>query len=198
MYEYLKGSLTKLTAKYIVIEVSGIGYQIQVANPYRYSAKLNQELQVYVHQVVREDAHTLYGFQTEDEKSLFLNLISVSGIGPVSALAIIAADDNEGLVRAIEQKNITYLTKFPKIGKKTAQQMVLDLEGKLLDSRVSASDEPLKVQVASTNLALDEAMEALLALGYKPKELKKIEKFFESTEDTAENYIKRALKMLMK
>ena len=65
-------------------------------------------------------------------ETALLNLISVSGIGPVSALAIIAADDNAGLVQAIESKNITYLTKFPKIGKKTAQQMVLDLEGKII------------------------------------------------------------------
>ena len=114
MYEYIKGILTKITAKYIVVETAGIGYLLHVANPYAYSGKMNQEVQVYLHQVVREDAHLLYGFATEEEKKLFLNLISVSGIGPVSALAIIAADDNAGLVQAIESKNITYLTKFPK------------------------------------------------------------------------------------
>jgi Holliday junction DNA helicase RuvA len=137
MYEYLKGIITKITAKYIVLETNGIGYILHVANPYAYSGQVNQETQIYVHQVVREDAHLLYGFRSEDEKKLFLSLISVSGIGPVSALAIIAADDNAGLVQAIETKNITYLTKFPKIGKKTAQQMVLDLEGKV----VVASDD---------------------------------------------------------
>ena len=140
MYEYIKGILTKITAKYIVVETAGIGYLLHVANPYAYSGKMNQEVQVYLHQVVREDAHLLYGFATEEEKQLFLNLISVSGIGPVSALAIIAADDNAGLVQAIESKNITYLTKFPKIGKKTAQQMVLDLEGKINLNPPSASD----------------------------------------------------------
>ncbi len=104
MYEYIKGILTKITAKYIVVETAGIGYLLHVANPYAYSGKMNQEVQVYLHQVVREDAHLLYGFATEEEKKLFLNLISVSGIGPVSALAIIAADDNAGLVQAIESK----------------------------------------------------------------------------------------------
>ena len=154
-------------------------------------------MQVYLHQVVREDAHLLYGFATEEEKKLFLNLISVSGIGPVSALAIIAADDNAGLVQAIESKNITYLTKFPKIGKKTAQQMVLDLEGKI---NLDLEDAPAQSKVKSTeeNQALEEAMEAMLALGYKATELKKIKKFFEGTTDTAENYIKSALKMLVK
>ena len=144
MYEYLKGIITKITAKYIVLEANGIGYILHVANPYAYSGQVNQEAQIYVHQVVREDAHLLYGFRSEDEKKLFLSLISVSGIGPVSALAIIAADDNAGLVQAIETKNITYLTKFPKIGKKTAQQMVLDLEGKVV---VAGDDLPAKVAV---------------------------------------------------
>ncbi|MFS9243360.1 Holliday junction branch migration protein RuvA [Streptococcus infantis] len=197
MYEYIKGILTKITAKYIVVETAGIGYLLHVANPYAYSGKMNQEVHVYLHQVVREDAHLLYGFATEEEKKLFLSLISVSGIGPVSALAIIAADDNAGLVQAIETKNITYLTKFPKIGKKTAQQMVLDLEGKVV---VAGDDVPAKATAPSSsdNKELEEAMEAMLALGYKATELKKIKKFFEGTTDTAENYIKSALKMLVK
>ena len=197
MYEYIKGILTKITAKYIVVETAGIGYLLHVANPYAYSGKMNQEVHVYLHQVVRVDAHLLYGFATEEEKQLFLNLISVSGIGPVSALAIIAADDNAGLVQAIESKNITYLTKFPKIGKKTAQQMVLDLEGKI---NLDLEDAPAqtKAKASEENQALEEAMEAMLALGYKATELKKIKKFFEGTTDTAENYIKSALKMLVK
>lgn len=197
MYEYIKGILTKITAKYIVVETAGIGYLLHVANPYAYSGKMNHEVQVYLHQVVREDARLLYGFATEEEKQLFLNLISVSGIGPVSALAIIAADDNAGLVQAIESKNITYLTKFPKIGKKTAQQMILDLEGKI---NLDLEDAPAQTKAKATeeNQALEEAMEAMLALGYKATELKKIKKFFEGTTDTAENYIKSALKMLVK
>ena len=197
MYEYFKGIISKITAKYIVLEVNSIGYILHVANPYAYSGRLHQEAKVYVHQVVREDAELLYGFATEEEKQLFLSLISVSGIGPVSALAIIAADDNAGLVQAIEQKNITYLTKFPKIGKKTAQQMVLDLEGKVA---VVGDELPAKaaVQASNENQELEEAMEAMLALGYKAAELKKIKKFFEGTTDTAENYIKSALKMLVK
>lgn len=196
MYDYIKGLLIKITAKYIVVEVGGIGFILQVANPYAYSGAMNQQVTVYTHQVIREDAHLLYGFRTEAEKSVFLSLISVSGIGPTTALAIIAVDDNDGLVRAIEQKNITYLTKFPKIGKKTAQQMVLDLEGKFVLSE--QAELPSVALEEADNTALDEAMEAMEALGYRPAELKKLKKFFEGTTDTAENYIKSALKMLMK
>ena len=118
MYDYIKGKLTKITAKNIVVEAGGLGYIVNVANPYSFSNLVNQEVQIYVHQVVREDAQLLFGFHTEDEKSVFLNLISVSGIGPTTALAIIAVDDNEGLVHAIDTSDIKYLMKFPKIGKK--------------------------------------------------------------------------------
>ena len=196
MFEYLKGRLTKITAKYIVVEVAGIGYVLHVANPYRYSDSIQQDITIYTHQVIREDAHLLYGFATESEKDVFLRLISVSGIGPTTALAIIAVDDNEGLVRAIDQQNITYLTKFPKIGKKTAQQMVLDLAGTFVDTSVQSG--AVSQTAAASNQALDEAIEALLALGYKANEIKKIRPFFEGTTESAENYIKSALKMLMK
>lgn len=196
MFEYLKGRLTKITAKYIVVEVAGIGYILHVANPYRYSDSIQQDITIYTHQVIREDAHLLYGFATESEKEVFLCLISVSGIGPTTALAIIAVDDNEGLVRAIDQQNITYLTKFPKIGKKTAQQMVLDLAGTFVDTSVQSG--AVSQTAAASNQALEEAMEALLALGYKANEIKKIRTFFEGTSESAENYIKSALKMLMK
>ncbi|BAQ25272.1 Holliday junction branch migration protein RuvA [Streptococcus troglodytae] len=197
MYDYIKGNLTKITAKYIVLEAGGLGYIINVANPYSFSEQINQAIQIYVHHVVREDAHLLYGFHTEDEKAVFLNLISVSGIGPTSALAIIAADDNEGLVKAIDHSDVKYLMKFPKIGKKTAQQMVLDLAGKFVDINEVSTDKS-KASITNNNQELEEAVEALLALGYKANELKKIKKFFEGTTDTAENYIKSALKMLMK
>ncbi|MFS1664218.1 Holliday junction branch migration protein RuvA [Streptococcus sp. zg-JUN1979] len=196
MYDYIKGTLTRITAKYIVVEAYGLGYMIMVSNPYRFSDEVNQEVTIYLHQVVREDAQLLYGFQSQDEKTVFLNLISVAGIGPTTALAIIAVDDNDGLVSAIDNSDIKYLTKFPKIGKKTAQQMILDLSGKFVEPSMDTK-KSAKAQSAS-NHALEEAMEALLALGYKASELKKIRAFFEGTNETAEAYIKSSLKMLMK
>lgn len=196
MYDYIKGKLSKITAKFIVVETAGLGYVIYVANPYSFSGYVNQEVTIYLHQVIRDDAHLLFGFHTENEKEIFLNLISVSGIGPTTALAIIAVDDNEGLVSAIDNSDIKYLTKFPKIGKKTAQQMILDLSGKF----VEASGESATSRKVSSeqNSNLEEAMEALLALGYKATELKKVKAFFEGTNDTVEQYIKSSLKILMK
>lgn len=197
MYDYIKGRLTKITAKFIVVEAGGLGYIIYVANPYSFSDSVNQDVQIYVHHVVREDAHLLFGFHTDDEKDVFLKLISVSGIGPMTALAIVAVDDNEGLVNAIDTSDIKYLMKFPKIGKKTAQQMILDLAGRFVETPVE-NGKASKAKSVAINEPLDEAMEALLALGYKASELKKIKAFFEGTNETAEQYIKSALKMLMK
>ena len=196
MYDYIKGTLVKITAKYIVIEANGLGYIVTVANQYSFSDQMNQTIQVYLHQVIRDDAHLLFGFHTEDEKEVFLKLISVSGIGPTTALAIVAVDDNQGLVAAVDNSDIKYLMKFPKIGKKTAQQMVLDLAGKFAELP-SETTKATPNQPAG-NHQLDEAMEALLALGYKATELKKVKAFFEGTNETAEQYIKSALKMLMK
>ncbi|HGC6710129.1 Holliday junction branch migration protein RuvA [Streptococcus agalactiae] len=196
MYDYIKGKLSKITAKFIVVETAGLGYVIYVANPYSFSGYVNQEVTIYLHQVIRDDAHLLFGFHTENEKEIFLNLISVSGIGPTTALAIIAVDDNEGLVSAIDNSDIKYLTKFPKIGKKTAQQMILDLSGKFVET--SGESATSRKVSSEQNSNLEEAMEALLALGYKATELKKVKAFFEGTNETVEQYIKSSLKMLMK
>ena len=126
MYEYFDGLVTSVTPYYIVVEIQGIGYQVYVANPFRYHADSKKKL--YIYQAVRENAITLYGFWNLAEKNLFLKLLNVSGIGPKSALAILANDNHLGLVEAINGENITYLTKFPGVGKKTAQQIILDLK----------------------------------------------------------------------
>lgn len=198
MYEYIIGQVTNITPFYIVIENQGIGYQIAMGNPYRYSGKLNQEVQIYLHQVVREDAQLLYGFSDFDEKQLFLKLISVSGIGPKSSLAILASEDHNGLIQAIEADDVTYLTKFPGVGKKTAQQMILDLKGKLGEL---VADLPVNKEtvVLQGNLALEEALEALSALGYGDKEVKRAKKVLLELEDqTTDQYLREALKLMMK
>ena len=141
----------------MVLDVNGIGYQIAIGNPYRYSSKMEQSVTIYVQQIIREDAHLLYGFETLAEKELFLRLLSVSGIGPKSGLAIMANEDHQGLIQAIEAGDVTYLTKFPGVGKKTAQQMVLDLKGKLTE----LVEDPMSLfYEGNDDTALAEAMEA--------------------------------------
>ncbi|MBU5362015.1 MAG: Holliday junction branch migration protein RuvA [Enterococcus sp.] len=196
MYEYITGRLTFISPGYVVLDVNGIGYQIATGNPYRYSSKMEQSVTIYVQQIIREDAHLLYGFETLAEKELFLRLLSVSGIGPKSGLAIMANDDHQGLIQAIEAGDVTYLTKFPGVGKKTAQQMVLDLKGKLTE----LVEDPMSLfYEGNDDTALAEAMEALQALGYSPKEIKKVEKVLEKESlQNTDDYLRAALKLMMK
>lgn len=200
MYEYIIGTITYISPYYIVLETNGIGYQISVGNPYRYSGK-TEAVKVYLHQVIREDSHVLYGFGDLEEKQLFLKLISVSGIGPKSALAIMASEDHGGLINAIESEDAAYLTKFPGVGKKTAQQMVLDLKGKLGDLERSESAVAAMAQSvpSSNNQALTEALEALGALGYSDKEIKKVTPKLEELKPAqTDEYLRTALKLMMK
>lgn len=197
MYEYLKGTIEAVTPSYIVVDVQGVGYRVMTANPYVFAQ--NQPTTVYIEQIVRETEQTLYGFATLDEKILFQKLLAVSGIGPKSALAILASNDHSGLVQAIMDNNVTFLTKFPGIGKKTAQQIILDLQNKLADLPFQ-SDVELTLDVPKADVlegALGEAMLALEALGYAKRDLKQVEKQLSKMDfGTTAEYVSAGLKLL--
>ena len=195
MYEYFNGELAHILPTAIVIDVHGVGYQVVFANPYRLQDSLKKQIKVLVQQVVREDSITLYGFISSEERELFQRLISVSGIGPKSAMSILANDDTEGFVNAVESGNVTYLTKFPGVGKKTAQQIILDLKGKF----EAVPEETTKAVVSTNQATLEEAKEALLGLGYSAKEITKIWKSLEAAApSTTQEALKLAFKLLMK
>ncbi|WP_288294570.1 Holliday junction branch migration protein RuvA [Granulicatella adiacens] len=195
MYEYFNGELAHILPTAIVIDVHGVGYQVVFANPYRLQDSLKKQIKVLVQQVVREDSITLYGFISSEERELFQRLISVSGIGPKSAMSILANDDTEGFVNAVESGNVTYLTKFPGVGKKTAQQIILDLKGKF----EALPEETTKAVVSTNQATLEEAKEALLGLGYSAKEITKIWKSLEAAApSTTQEALKVAFKLLMK
>ena len=195
MYEYLNGELAHILPTAIVVDVHGVAYQVVFANPYRLQDSLKKQIKVLVQQVVREDSITLYGFISSEERELFQRLISVSGIGPKSAMSILANDDTEGFVNAVESGNVTYLTKFPGVGKKTAQQIILDLKGKF----EAVPEETTKAVVSTNQATLEEAKEALLGLGYSAKEITKIWKSLEAAApSTTQEALKVAFKLLMK
>ncbi|EPB7545973.1 Holliday junction branch migration protein RuvA, partial [Listeria monocytogenes] len=199
MYDYIKGTVTTITPEYIVVEAGQIGYQIITGNPFSFQRLEGTEAQVFLYQHVREDNISLFGFQTTEERYLFKKLLSVSGIGPKSALAIIASGDVVPLISAIESEDDVYLTKFPSVGKKTARQIILDLKGKLAD--VVASEivyvAPENDMVAGLSPQLEEAVLALEALGYSTRELKKvIPKLAKEADLTSDAYIKLALQLM--
>lgn len=196
MYEYLTGLVTSVTPQYVVLEVGGVGYQLFVANPYRFQEDAEKKVRIYVYQAVRDDAITLFGFVDRAEKQLFLQLINVSGIGPKSALAILANPDHQGLIDAIANDNVGYLTKFPGIGKKTASQIVLDLKDKVAGMTSTALFSPA-VPVEADNSALQDALSALSALGYKERDIKRIKKqLLKVDANTTQEYLSQALALI--
>ncbi|EDO1161386.1 TPA: Holliday junction branch migration protein RuvA [Listeria innocua] len=201
MYDYIKGIVKTITPEYIVVETGQIGYQIITGNPFSFQRLEGTEAQVFLYQHVREDNISLFGFQSTEERYLFKKLLSVSGIGPKSALAIIASGDVVPLITAIESEDDVYLTKFPSVGKKTARQIILDLKGKLAD--VVASEIVYKAAendlVTGLSPQLEEAVLALEALGYSTRELKKvIPKMAKENDLTSDAYIKLALRLMTK
>ena len=196
MYEYFEGIISKITPGYIVVDVNGVGYKVNSPTPFAYQQ--GEKAKVYIEQVFSDNTgFTLYGFEDERAKGLFLKLLSVSGIGPKSALAIMAAEDSDSLAEAIEQGEVKYLTRFPGVGKKTASQIVLDLRGKLGDY-VSRLDQKTEEAEGMTP-ALHDALLALSALGYTNKEIDRITpKLVQENLDTADQYIKKGLALLLK
>lgn len=176
MYEFIEGTLLHIYPTYLVLQANGMGFQLYCANPYRWQESLKQETRIYVELVVREDSMTFYGFKDLSEKTLFLTLNKVSGIGPKSALSILALDDHQGLIQAIEASDSKYLMKFPGVGKKTAQQMILDLQGSLDFAADFKSDKADNQQGVQQQQLLEEVFEALLGLGYSQREITRIEK----------------------
>ena len=187
MFDYIIGKITYIKNNAIVVENNGIGYLVYVANPYSY--ELNKDYKVYIYQHVMEDENSLYGFKSIEEKEFFLKLISVKGLGCKMALPILAVGSIDGIMDAIERENILYLKKFPKIGDKLARQIVLDLKGKLEFIGVGISDDEMMVE--------NELKEALIALGYKEKEIIPVVAKVD-TSLPIEGQIKDALKLLLK
>lgn len=197
MIAYVKGKLTHIHEEGVIVEAGGIGYELICPNPFHYQHSLNGIVMIHTYLHVREDAQVLYGFKNEDEKYLFKKLISVSGIGPKSAIGILSAADIPSFVTAVETEDEKFLTNFPGVGKKTARQIILDLKGKL---ETSFSVAPREEHVHTKNSeALDEAKEALKALGYTEKELTAIMPTLrkENLSDTDE-IVRKGLALLLK
>lgn len=185
MYGYINGIIKKISPKYVIIENNGIGYILLVSNPY--SFRLNETMTIFTYQHVREDVIELYGFKLEEEKDLFVKLISVSGIGPKTALSILASGTVKEIISAIETRNDAYLRKFPGIGTKASQQIILDLKGKLVYDEI----------VVTNTTKLEDVENALVALGYKKNEITKVLAKVDTTLDQGD-MIKACLKYMIK
>lgn len=196
MIAYVKGTLVYIHEESIVVDVGGVGYEVLCPNPFIFQPYMEKELFIHTYHHVREDVQQLFGFKDEDEKYLFTKLISVSGIGPKSAINILGTADVNEFIAAVETEDEKYLTQFPGVGKKTARQIMLDLKGKLT-SQMTIEDEATATQTSTQGLMITEVKEALKSLGYAERELKQVLQQLQKENITeTDEAIKRALVLL--
>lgn len=198
MIDYIKGELTELTPAVAVIETVGVGYFINIALTTFSALNGKKEAKLYIHEAIREDAFVLYGFMNRSERELFTLLISVSGIGANTGRVIMSSYTAEELQQIIATGNLNALTGIKGIGSKTAQRILVDLKDKILKVGVEAGGRQPDALLFATNPARDEALAALMMLGFAAVPAQKVvDKILKDTpEANVELLIKQALKML--
>lgn len=189
MYNYLNGRITEKGIDYIVVECGGVGYHVFVSRPDDFQK--DDYTKVFTYLAVREDDMTLYGFKTKEEKNIFIKIISVSGIGPKTAISILSVTTPQSFVQAIELGNTGYLKKLPGIGAKSASQIILDLKGKLVV-------ETVETKSTVVNKDLEDTKEALKGLGFKVSDINAVLKVVGQEKLTSQQYLKKALQLLRK
>lgn len=170
MISYIKGEITWKTPTYIIVETGGLGYHVLVSlHTYAQIEKL-ERVKIHTHLLIREDSHTLYGFAEESERSLFQHLISVSGVGPNTAQLLLSAMTPDEIRSAIIGENEQAFSKVKGIGPKTAKRIILDLKDKMVKS---SGEAPLSL-LPQDNTTREEALSALVALGFARVQVQKV------------------------
>lgn len=189
MIGFVRGKLVIKAPPHLTVDVGGVGYDIEAPMSTFYSLPtLGSEVRLLTHLVVREDAHILYGFGTQEERALFRNLLKVSGVGPKIALAILSGVSVEGFAACVKMQDAASLTRIPGVGRKTADRLLVEMRDRL-DALSAAAGAPL----ATGSPVEGEAWSALVALGYKPAEVTLMLKPFAGDASTTEDLIRRAL-----
>lgn len=202
MYSYIKGELVEILEDSIVVENHGIGYNIRIPGSILDSLEgIGQSVKIYTYTYVREDAMLLYGFLTRDDLNVFKLLLGVSGIGPKGALAILSVMTPDDLRFAVLSEDDKTIAKAPGIGKKSAQRLIIELKDKMsLEDAFALKSEHEAVKQAEGSLkhaVKNEAVQALVALGYSSAEAMKAVNAVEVTDETTvEEVLKASLKQM--
>ena len=178
----------------LLLEVGGVGYEVEAPMSTFYALpQVGDTVRLHTHLVVRDDAHQLFGFATEAERSLFRSLLKVTGVGARVALAILSGVSVEGFTRCVIDGDVAALTRVPGIGKKTAERLVVEMRDRVgTEAQVLAGEVPLTA--GATQTPRDEAQAALVALGYKPAEAARMLDAVKTEHNTSESLIREALK----
>lgn len=193
MYEYIQGTITELTPTYAIVDNHGIGYFINISITSFSALSLNKQVKLYLHQVIREDAHLLFGFVELHEREIFRLLLSVSGIGANTARMILSSLSPSDLISAISSGNLNMLKGIKGIGAKTAERMLVDLRDKV--GKISGSED---LTIPANNTARTEALSALVTLGFSRPSVEKVLTRIAREEPNSgvEDLIRKALKLL--
>jgi holliday junction DNA helicase RuvA len=188
---FIRGKLVVKTPPHLTVDVGGVGYDIEAPMSTFYTLPaVGSEVRLLTHLVVREDAHILYGFGSQEERALFRNLLKVSQIGPKIALAILSGVSVEGFTTLVKLQDSAALTRIPGVGRKTAERVLLEMRDRLEAVNEAALAGASPMTPSSTE---GEAWTALVALGYKPAEVTQMLKPFAGSGGTTEDLIRRAL-----
>ncbi len=193
MYEFITGNIVEKTPTYIVLETGNVGYYLNISL-FTYSLLPDQDpCQIFIHQIVREDAHILFGFISREEREIFRQLISVSGIGANTARLILSSLGPKEIEQAINEGNVSILQSIKGIGAKSAQRIIVDLKGK-----ISTSAEMDQLFPEQSNTLRNEALSALVNLGFTRKTVEKVlDQILQGDDEfSVEMLIKEALKKL--
>ena len=181
-----------------MLDVQGVGYEVDATMSTFYQLpEVGQEVVLHTHLIVREDAHLLFGFVSEAERSLFRNLIKVSGIGARTALVILSGMSADQFARCIIEGDVASLVRLPGVGKKTAERLVIELRDRLDVNDSVAHDMPALKRPAVAS-PVDDAQSALIALGYKPAEASRMVQGVDSSGLDTENIIRQCLQNAVK
>lgn len=195
----LRGILLVKQAPHLLVDVHGVGYELEAPLSTFYELPPpGTEVVLYTHVVVREDAHWLYGFFSEQERGLFRYLIKVNGVGPKLALTILSGISAPAFAQCVRAKDADTLTRLPGIGKKTAQRLVMELQDHLQRWDLESTNPAHAVPSTSSLTPIDEAVAALASLGYKPAEALSMTRAINCDGLSSEQIIRRALQALLK
>lgn len=198
MIARLAGILLSKQPPLMVIDVGGVGYEVEAPLPVFYDLpEAGQPVVILTHLSVKEDSHTLYGFAGEAERTLFRQLLKISGIGAKLALTILSGASSEELARYVVERDAAALTRLPGIGKKTAERIIIELRDKL-DNLPAGAGFSVGAGQAPAGTALGEATNALIALGYKPQEAGRMARQVAQPEMSVEEIIRHALQSTVK
>ncbi|MFI3196704.1 MAG: Holliday junction branch migration protein RuvA [Methylococcaceae bacterium] len=196
MIGFLRGILVHKAPPFLVLDVQGVGYEVEAPMTTFYDLPaINEEIKLHTHLVVREDAHILFGFSAEAERTLFRTLIKVNGVGPKLALTILSGQSAEEFHRCIHDNDTQALVRLPGVGKKTAERLVIEMRDRLPDLADSVATSTNKTGAATPAIGnpKQEAVSALCSLGYKPLDASKMVQNISTEGKSCEDIIRLAL-----